>query len=334
MTASFIGAISANVAPSVERAALNKKGWKWIAREIERLDPNKDYDRIWELSTCYYLNDIIINIIYTTGIQCFTQPPEGSILLTLNHKGKSVERKQDRAIDTLQHFWKWFEFGPRHPDVADSIEYVNRTHAAMSAKLPGAFPSRDFIYTSCWTGCNYHRLRQEIGLKGYTENQKIAVHRYWTEMMKNFRGQEGYITDYPKSFDEMLKFMADYEAHPWPKVETGKELANALTEQFCERWFPWGFRWIGRQTILALQNKKIRDLMQMGDPNPIMMLLVRKGMATYVYFRENIWRDPKFSTPERARMKKIRPAFHGEPPKAKRTPDSTSACPFHSVLRS
>jgi hypothetical protein len=74
--------------------------------------------------------------------------------------------------------------------------------------------------------------------------------------------------------------------------------------------------------------------MQMGDPNPIMMLLVRKGMATYVYFRENIWRDPKFSTPERARMKKIRPAFHGEPPKAKRTPDSTSACPFHSVLRS
>jgi hypothetical protein len=31
--------------------------YKWIADEIERLDPEVDYERIWKLSTTYWVDD-------------------------------------------------------------------------------------------------------------------------------------------------------------------------------------------------------------------------------------------------------------------------------------
>ncbi|WP_175717876.1 hypothetical protein [Burkholderia anthina] len=298
------------------------KGYKWIAREIERLDPEVDYERIWALSTTYYMNDMFMNFLYTTGVQCFTQPPEGSVMMGLITK-KAVNRKQKRADDTLQHFWKWFEMGPSNLETQRSLAHLNMVHEALSKKAPGTFPARDVIYTTAWIGADMHRLRLSLGLPGYTEKQKIATQRYWAAVSRLFWSEDGLVTDYPKTFDEMLAFLERYEAHPWEKVESGKLLAEAMTQQFVDAWFPRGFHWLGRQVILSLQKPHIRKLMQMGDPNPVARWLIRRGLKWSVLLKERVLPDPKLSTPEKARRLTPIPEQHKEPAMVK-----GSGCPF------
>lgn len=301
------------------------KGYKWIAREIERLDPELDYERIWALSTTYYVDDMFMNILYTTGIQCFTQPPAGSVIMGEITK-KAVNHKQKRADDTLQHFWKWFEMGPSDPAAQRSLAHVNLVHQALSKKAPGTFPARDVIYTTAWIGADMHRLRLSLGLPGYTEKQKIATQRYWAAICRQFWSEDGYVTDYPKTFDEMLAFLEAYEAEPWAMVESGQRLAAALTQQYAEAWFPTGFRWVGRQIILSLQKPHIRMLMQMGDPNPLARWIIRKAFKWVIFLKERVMPDPKLSTPEKARLLRLIPGQHKEPPMAK-----PSGCPLHAA---
>lgn len=317
--------------PSLTHAAPrrepNKQGYKWIAREIEQLDPYRDYEQIWALSTTYYVDDFFMNVIYTTGIQNFTQPPAGSVVMGLVTK-KAMNQQEKRMHDTLQRFWQWFEFGPSSPNVYLSLQVVNNIHMGLAKKSPNTFMERDVIYTCCWTGADMHRLRVSLGLPGYTEKQKIATHLFWRDMTRLFIAEEGPVHDFPDSFDAMLHFLEAYESEPWEQVESGKALASALTEQFAKTWFPFGMRWFGRQMILSLQKKRTRDLMQMGDPNPVLRPLIRGFFWLVIFMKERVLPDPKLSTPEKARAKAVRPAQHIDPPLAKVT-----SCPFHASVK-
>lgn len=315
--------IVATMSDVTQGANVDKSGYKWIAREIEKLDPERDYTTIWALSATYYVDDFFMNYLYTTGIQYFTQPPAGSFIMGQYTK-KAVDHMQQRTHDTLCRFWQWFSLGPDHPDVKRSMEVVNSIHMALAKKNPGVFPSRDFTYTCCWIAADIHRLRLRLGLAGYTEKQKVAAHRFWQRLCVQFRSEEGQVADFPDSFDGILRLLAEYEAEPWEKVASGKLLSDALMKQFCERWFPPGLRWVGRQLLLSNQPKFLRDLMAMGDPNPLLAPVMRGIFKAVFILKEKVLPDPKLSTPERARLKRNRPGQHVDPPMAK-----ISACPFH-----
>lgn len=63
-----------------------RRNRKWIADEIERLNPEEDYAEIWRLTTNYYVNDFVMNLVYTLGIPSFTQYPEGSAIMAVTTK--------------------------------------------------------------------------------------------------------------------------------------------------------------------------------------------------------------------------------------------------------
>lgn len=302
-----------------------KRRRKWISDRIESLDPEVDYSEIWRLTTCYYVDDMFMNIIYTTGIQNFTLPPAGTVLLTNKGRGPIVSRPEDRAFETLRHFWAWFEYGPDSPYVQGSVERVNKVHKSMSRILPGAFPARDFIYTAGWTCCDVHRLFVGLGLKGFSEKQKAGAHRYWQKLMAHFKDEDGNPIAFPESFDDTVRYLEEYEAHDWPRVPTGKICADALTKQYADDWFPRGFRWIGRQVILSLQKPRTRYIMNMDEPNPILKPLIRGGIAAVIWMKMNVLADPKLSTPEKARLKGKVQGQHQPAPTEK-----VSACPYHN----
>lgn len=304
------------------------KGYKWIAREIERLDPEVDYARIWALSTIYYTDDSLVNLLYALGMPCFTQSPHGSELL-MNRSRKARSRKQDRANDTLAHFWRWFEYGPEHIEAQRSIEQVNRIHEAMAKMVAEAFTNDDFIYTTAWLGTKLHRMRLFMGLPGFTEKQKIAAHRFWQGVMLKMRGPHGYVHSYPESFEEMEAFVDRVEARNWPQTESGRELAEYVIDQFNEARLPkplWG---VGRQLILTFQSKNIRDLHRMGDPNPLAAWLIKRALKSKIWLEERILPDPKMNTAERARARGEVRNQHREPPMV-----APSSCPFHAIFRS
>ncbi|MEJ2453497.1 MAG: hypothetical protein P8103_05005 [Candidatus Thiodiazotropha sp.] len=313
--------------PAGASALTSDKGYKWIAREIERLDPEVDYARIWALSTIYYADDTLVNLLYALGMPCFTQSPHGSeLLMNRSHKAKS--RKQDRANDTLAHFWRWFEYGPEHIEAQRSIEQVNRIHEAMAKMIAEAFTNDDFIYTTSWLGTKLHRMRLLMGLPGFSEKQKIAAHHFWQGVMLKMRGPHGYVHSYPESFEEMEAFVDRFEARNWPQAESGKELSEYVIDQFNEACLPkplWG---VGRQLILTFQAKTIRDLHRMGDPNPIAAWLIKRVLGTKIRLQEKVLPDPKMNTAEKARNRGDVQNQHREPPMV-----ASSACPFHAINR-
>lgn len=305
------------------RAELDKRGYKWVAREIERLDPYTQYEQIWALTTTYYYGDFILNVLYTLGMPNFTMPPETSFMLT-NNTGKVLKSQQKRMTDTNQRFWQWFELGPSHPDVRRSLEIVNQVHMALNKKFPGHYPARDFIYTCIWIGIGLHRLKLSVGAPGFSEKQKIASHLFWKNLCGQFRSQEGQVEDFPDSFEDMVRQAEEYEAQPWGQSESGRKLAEAITQQFAEAWFPRGLRWAGRQFVLTMQAPGTREVMQMPDPNPLMGKLIPKVVWLVFMLKERVLPDSKLSTPEKARAKSVRPITHEQPKMAK-----ISECPFH-----
>lgn len=305
------------------RSDLNKRGYRWIPDAIDQLDPYKDYEQIWALTTSYNYGDFILNVLYTLGMPNFTMPPETSFMLTDN-TGKVLKNQQQRMIDTNQTFWQWFEYGPSHPDVRRSLEIVNRIHMALNRKFPGHYPAREFVYTCVWIAIGLHRVKLQVGAPGFTEKQKIAAHLFWKDLCSQFRSQEGQVEDFPDSFDGMMRLAEEYEAHPWAQSESGKNLAEAITQQFAECWFPWGFRWAGRQFVLAMQSPSTRNIMQMPDPNWLMAKVIPKVVWLVFTMKDRVLPDAKTTTPERARAKRVRPITHIAPKMAK-----ISECPFH-----
>ncbi|MFI2249666.1 hypothetical protein ACH49C_35870 [Rhodococcus sp. NPDC019609] len=279
-----------------------KHGYKWIAARIEELDPRVDYEEIWKLSTCYYVNDFTMNILYSTGFPHFMLAPSGGQTISRGGHGKVILEHQKRETDTMNHFWKWFEFGPSDLRTQQSIRQVNNLHMKYARQMPGHFANNDeFVYTMCWIGADMHRLRLRIGLPGYTENQQIACQKYWNEIAKFFISENGDITGFPTTFQGMLDHLDYYENLPWEHSEEGALACEHLLQQFDERWFKGPLKGLGRTIILALLDDSAHRVHRLPYPSKFAQWAVMKTMKTIMFTQERIAPDPKLSTPEKKR---------------------------------
>jgi len=288
-----------------------KSNYKWIAQEIESLDPYKEYERIWQLMTCYYFGDFMMNFLYTSQFPYYIMPPHVSEAISRRNTGKLIKQQKKREADTASHFWNWFEYGPSHPTTQESVKRVNAIHAGVAKQVgPGRYKhSFDYTYTLCMLAADYHRMRVRCGLKGYTENEKIAAHLFWQGISKLFLREgdqpgtafDQPITDFPDSWDGMRAYMEDHEAKDWPYTEDGALSVEALLQQFENRWFPKPFRSVGRSMILALMSEPPHRVFKLPYPNFVITKLMKLTFATIMFAKERILPDPKLSTPEKHR---------------------------------
>ena len=276
--------------------------YKWISKEIEQLDPEKDYVRIWQLSSCYHVDDTLFNLLYALGLPRITQNPHGSELLAKRTR-KGIDQKHQRANDTLSHFWTWYEFGPDHPYSQKSIEFVNLIHKGLAKKYPEAFPDEDYVYTVCMLATSPNDLRKKLGLSEFSEKQKISTHHYWRDLLSRMQGQNGAIKGFPDDYQGMVEVVKEHDSKEWPVTDAGSELTENTIRQFCEANFPNIMQGFGRQLYLVLQEPHIRRLRETGEPNPIAAPIVKSIVRLKTMISEYLLPDPKMSVPERARLK-------------------------------
>ncbi|MER6936149.1 hypothetical protein ABTX24_17315 [Nocardioides sp. NPDC127514] len=279
-----------------------QRGYKWISAEIERLDPTVDYEAIWKLSTCYWVNDFMMSFLYTTGFTQFTLPPTGPAAFEATNK--IFARTDKREQDTSDHLWTWFERGPSSPEMQKSVEIVNKIHEGIWKKNPGLFSDvGDFIFTMCVLGADMHRLRLRVGMSGFTEKQQIAAHRYWYEVSKLFRSEVGPVSqEFPENFEGMLEFMAEFESRDWPQTDTGHRAAMLLIDKFAQNWFPKGFRGVGRSLIMALVSEPSHRVHRIPHTNKLVTKVFELVLLAAFVAKEKVLPDPRISTPERHRL--------------------------------
>lgn len=275
---------------------------KWIASRINSLDPNKDYDEIWRLSTAYRPTDFIMNLIYAVTFPHFFVRELDALPLFDDGDGKIIKRRDARADDTSWKMQVWWNYGSTHESTVKNVESINKIHEHYAKKFPESFSRNDtYIYTLCYEAAGMHRLFQRVGLAGFSEKEKIASVHYWKNMAKTFRnaGTGEALFGFPESFEGIMEFMDRWEAEEVPVHKIGPPAAQAIMQQFADRYFAKPFHPLVFKWLASLYPDHILKAFSISKPSRFEIVLLRKATACFFWFGENVLTDPVDTFEER-----------------------------------
>ncbi|KAK0642832.1 hypothetical protein DIS24_g8642 [Lasiodiplodia hormozganensis] len=321
--------------------------YHWINREIESLDPHTDYERIYRLSTGYGLNDFANNLIYALTFPNFVVTPHGAEVVWRDDGGKVLSKATQREEETQNNNALWWYYGPNDPRTQKSIEGINKLHKYWAKKYPGRFSdNEDYVYTLAFSVILVHRLRLRLGLRGWSEKQKIAAHLFWQDMAKYFVTEEdNHLIGFPSDWDATVKYCEEFENTPREGTERGHLIAEAIYSQFGFRYFPRPLHWLGRAMPIALSLPSTLKVHKIDPINPVLEAVIIWVVGAMFWIMETLLPDP---SPEKAwwpnmetmeqgekvsRQKELRQVDQAfKPFFASSHANHWPGCPFHAAM--
>jgi hypothetical protein len=268
---------------------------RWIAAEIDRLNPVTDYEAIWRLTSSYGLNDFALNLVYAHLFPHFYLPPHGSGPLSDGGNGKVIERALQRVEDTIRNNLVWWYYGPSHPKTQQSVANINKLHAYHARRYPGYFAHQDdYVFTLAFSAASLHRFNLKVGLPGYTGKQKVAAHLFWQHMADLFVDEHGgKILGFPPDWDSLIAFVEDFESRPWPSAESGELVTAAVLDQFAYRWFPAPLRGLGRAMAASTMHPNCWKTHKVTVPRPAARKILLRATGLMIRLGQVVPPDPE-----------------------------------------
>lgn len=280
------------------------KSCYWIREEVAKLDPYKDYERIYSLKNTYGLSDFINNLVYALTFPNFVVTPQGAGAVWRNDGGKVRNKGTQRVEKTENNNTVWWYYGPSDPKTQNSVERINSLHEYWEKQYPGYFSHNDdFVYTAAFSAVLMHRLRLRLGLSGLPEKERIAGHLFWQHMSTMFKkaGPDGKVNvdlvEFPKDFDDCVKYCEDFEKAPKEGTEQGHLIAIGIYEQFAFRYFPPMLRWFGYAMPVALSLETTLATHRVKPVNPVLKAFIVWLVGTF-FWLSSFMPDPKVSFTE------------------------------------
>lgn len=271
---------------------------------MTKLDPYKDYVEIWRLSTEYAgNNEFIQNLVYATTFSNFIPTPWGSEAVWRDDGGKAIYAATERQYQTQLNNSIWWYYGPHDPRAKKSADHINKIHKYYEQKYPGHFSHiNDFLYVMCFTAVTTHRLKERMGLKGFTDKQKIAAHIFWKEMSALFTvyGEKPVSLEeyFPKDFDGIIEFCQYMEDTEMVPTEKGHLITEALFDQFAYRFFPPGLRGLGRALPNALSLPAMLKANRIKPIHPLLRMILLWGLGCILWVLETLMPDHQIAYQE------------------------------------
>lgn len=282
---------------------------RWIRKRIEQLDPYVDYQEIWALSYIYNVSDFDLHWAYTVDNSHLGLTTWGADAAYRDGNGAMIVQADQRTANTNDHMLLWAEHGPESAVTKQAIDIVNKHHIRWAKDYPGAFShSEDYIYLFSAAATGSHVLRQDLGLPGWSEKQKIAAHKFWCGMADLFTVEGGEVlTDVepmPEDFDACAAYAQAYTERDWPEnLAIGLPFTEALIEQFTDRWFPNRLvRPFARALITTYFAPSLFRIYQMEQPHWALKGLARGFVRARIVYRDYIRADEKLPITERRRL--------------------------------
>jgi hypothetical protein len=165
-----------------------RNSYHWIQAELDKLDPYKDYEKIYQLTNTFGLSDFVNNLIYALTFPNFVVTPQGAMAVWREDGGKVRGRGCHRVEKTENNNTLWWYYGPSHPKTQQSVNNINKVHAYWEKQYPGCFSyNEDYIYTAAFSAVLMHRFRIRLGLSGLSKKEQIANHLFWRDMSMLFK---------------------------------------------------------------------------------------------------------------------------------------------------
>ncbi|HEX8053588.1 MAG TPA: oxygenase MpaB family protein [Thermoleophilaceae bacterium] len=261
---------------------------KWMLKELHRLDPEKDAGRITELSYSARFSrmQLSYHMYYSMFFLRASGAPESARPIDRDGKGFFYRNGHKRADDTTADIFGWMHHGPESELGRASIARVKRMHDNLAARW--GMPNHVLVHTLACDLLSPHWLMEMIGGPKFDDHERLAHLNFWRAV-----GDGLGITDVPETWDGMVAYVKEYEAseHFQPSPH-GKRLAHGFADQFCERWFPRGFRWLGRWVLLSLVEDHVLDVHGFERPPRPVVRLTREATRLTAYLAYYVLRDP------------------------------------------
>ncbi|MGW0999657.1 DUF2236 domain-containing protein [Streptomyces sp. NPDC002523] len=245
-----------------------RRGYKWVDRELARLDPDVDWERMISLYVGHCVPSFALAMMIYPGTMRMMQPNNGSA--TLAHTAKLKTRPHRRFQDGNDLLVAWMVDGPSSAAGRKAAERLNRLHmgiARTTPHLPNNFDDvDDFIYPIVLVATFGDRLQTSLGLPGTSERTKRAWHHWALALFRLLERESGPLADeaFPEDWAAMIEFAIKFEARPFEQTVSGHHVATAMMDFFATHWFPAPFRGFGRDLTRYLAGERVCRLHRIG----------------------------------------------------------------------
>jgi hypothetical protein len=316
---------------------------KWIAKRLAELDAERDYAEIVRLSSVYAANDFQMHWFYAVNSPAAGIAPGVLDAVYRGGAGTYTAKPDQRVEDSADHLMTWFEHGPESPVTQASVEMVNGYHAHFARDYPQGFDKiDDYIYILCLNATGVNSSMVSLGLPGYDEKQKRAVHLFWSKLADQFRHvvAGGRVTEhapFPDSYDGMVAVVDDYFARDWPVYEPGHQLTSSAIEHFVRTWFPRPLHFAGRALVTSFMAPAVLRAHSIKPPAPPVRWVARRVMKAMVLLSVHVLPDAKVPVTDARRApgsKTHRPSHIDEAVHrtAARSPGGLTGCPHLDLV--
>jgi len=259
---------------------------RWLA-ELQRLDPERDHQRIVYVDTCF---EFPFDIIRANELALFRTYAVASIGALLDHTGEFVQRAQRRYDDTDLILSEIVEHGHDSPRGRQALKRMNQLHGRFG------IANDDFLYVlSCFV-FEPMRWLDRFGWRRPLEVERLGFFHFWQAV-----GRRMHIRDIPASYADFERFNRQYERERYQFTPGGRRVADATMDMFLAWFLPRRLRHLGRPFLLALLDEPLLEAFHYPRPPAALRRLVEVQLRA----RSAIVRG----LPERRRPK-LRTALH------------------------
>jgi ER-bound oxygenase mpaB/B'/Rubber oxygenase, catalytic domain len=215
-----------------------------VVREIEQLDPARDYERISFLSTNF---DFPWDVEKSLDLAFFKTYATPSISALLDRTGEFRNRGQKRYDDTRLILAEMLDHGVASERGTTAQRLMNRMHGRYD------IANDDYTYVLSALILEPLRWNDRFGWRPYTVNERLAHFNFWCAI-----GRRMGIRDLPESLDELERFNVAYERDRFRYADSNRAVADATLRVF-ERWYPAPLRPLVRLAVRSLLDDAVLD---------------------------------------------------------------------------
>jgi hypothetical protein len=230
-----------------------------VLREIQRLDPEKEHQRIVFLSSCY---DFPFDTTRSLEFALFRTFAVPSISALLDRTGEFHRRPQKRYDDTDIIVSELMERGYDSDRGKRALRRMNQMHGRF------AIANEDFLYVLSTFIYEPLRWNERFGWRSMCEQEKLGYFFFWREV-----GRRMNIQDLPVDYDSFERFNRDYERRNYRFTEANRRVGAATRELFVG-WFPRFLAPLVRSAIYALLDDRLIAAFGFPQPSRLMRWLV------------------------------------------------------------
>ncbi len=213
-----------------------------ILREIRRLDPEQDHQRIMHLSTCWDFPWDTTRALELALFRTFGVP---SIAGLLDQTGEFCQRTRKRYDDTDLIVSEMVEHGYDSERGRRALRRMNQIHGRFRIS------NSDYLYVLSTFILEPIRWNERFGWRPLCEQERQAYYVFWREV-----GTRMGICEIPASLVAYDQFNRHYEKQHFRYTPANQRVGSATRELFVS-WFPYLPRELTRLGIYALMDEAL-----------------------------------------------------------------------------